>query len=423
MSIQLKKGVQLTVIPTEKFKTIRLLFRFQANLRQDTIAKRTLLSSLLETNSAKYPSQTQMSAKLAELYGASFSTYVSRKGNQHWFDVSVNMINGSYLQEDNLLEEMVDFVKEALFHPNIKNGAFDEATFNREKENLLQYIDSTKDDKQFYAALRLNELFFKDDVVHALPSFGTKELYEVQTPKTLADYYQNMLETDLLHIVVLGDVEEEKVAKIMEKLPFKDREINQPDIFYTPSVTNIIAEQIDHEPINQSKLALAYHLPYRYDSKEYIALQVFNGIFGAYPHSKLFQNVREKQSMAYTIQSSYDSFRGILKVGAGIDRKNRGQVMKSIHLALEEMKLGQIHHEEINKTKEMLKSSYLQGLDRPNTLIEIEFMKELLPKSYMKSQDWQEKVDAVTIEDIKEVAKNIHLAAVYFLEGSLEEEN
>jgi len=423
MSIELKKGVRLSVVPTEKFKTIRILFRFQAPLQKEIIAKRTLLSSLLETNCATYPTQTQMSARLAELYGASFSTYVSRKGKQHWFDISVNMVNGSYLHEENLFEEVIEFVKEAIFSPNIKNGAFDEATFLREKENLMQYIHSTREDKQYYASLRLNELFFEDCPVQSLPSFGTVSLLDEETAQSIAEYYQTMLQTDLLDIVVMGDISEEKVRAAMETLPFVDRESAALPIFYEGEKTkNIIKEQIDSEPINQSRLALAYSIPYRYGAKEYAALQVFNGIFGSYPHSKLFQTVREKQSMAYSIQSSFDSFRGIMSVSAGIASKNRDKAIKSIHACFDEMVAGTISKSEIEKTKEMIKNSYLQGLDRPGALIEMAFMEELMPEQYKSPEVWQELISAVSLEEIKEVAKNIKLACVYFLEGSMEED-
>ena len=80
MSVQLVKGVNLHVIPTEKYKTVRLLgVRFNTRLNHETITKRTLLSSLMETNSLNYPNQVKLSERLAELYGASFGIGVSKR--------------------------------------------------------------------------------------------------------------------------------------------------------------------------------------------------------------------------------------------------------------------------------------------------------------------------------------------------------
>ena len=111
MSVQLVKGVNLHVIPTEKYKTVRLLVRFNTRLNHETITKRTLLSSLMETNSLNYPNQVKLSERLAELYGASFGIGVSKKGNQHWFNISMNIVNDHYLQDSQVLAEAVDFLK------------------------------------------------------------------------------------------------------------------------------------------------------------------------------------------------------------------------------------------------------------------------------------------------------------------------
>lgn len=79
MPIALAQGVNLHVVPTEKYKTVRILVRFNTRLNKETITKRTLLSSLLETNSLNYPDQVKLSEKLAELYGASFGINVNKK--------------------------------------------------------------------------------------------------------------------------------------------------------------------------------------------------------------------------------------------------------------------------------------------------------------------------------------------------------
>lgn len=79
MVYQLAEGVNLHVLPTKKYKTIRIFIRFTARLQQEVITKRSLLSSMLETNSLNYPDQTKLSAQLAELYGASFGLSVRKK--------------------------------------------------------------------------------------------------------------------------------------------------------------------------------------------------------------------------------------------------------------------------------------------------------------------------------------------------------
>ncbi|MDR0922084.1 MAG: insulinase family protein [Lactobacillales bacterium] len=423
MNTQLKKGVTLTVIPTEKFKTVRVLIRFSTMLEEETVTKRTLLSSLLETNSKNYPVQTDISEKLAEMYGTSFNIYVGRKGNHHWLSLAMNFVNDKYLNDENenVLDEAIRFIEEILFSPNIQGGKFHEETFQREKENLKQYMDSVKEDKQYYASLALNKLFFRDSAVQGMPSFGKSEYLEKETSQSLASYYRQVLTQDDVDILVIGDVEEKEIAEKFSKLPFVDRLAPLGNIFYTPTENNVINQRVEREHLAQSKLNLAYRLPIRYDSPRYFALQVFNGLFGGFAHSKLFMNIREKESMAYYASSSFDSFRGLLTVQTGIDAKNEKRVLHMIHEELENIRLGNITKDEMEQTKAMLKNSYLLGLDNANSLIEKQFIEELIPKSSYSQEEWMKLIDFVTKEQVMKIAEEVELQAIFFLEGTEEE--
>ena len=155
MVYQLAEGVNLHVLPTKQYKTIRIFIRFTARLQQEVITKRSLLSSMLETNSLNYPDQTKLSAQLAELYGASFGLSVRKKGNLHWLNAGISFVNGEYVNDPNLFSQAVDFLKEVLFYPNIKNHQFDQLTFDLEKNNLRLYLESLKEDKQTFASYAL----------------------------------------------------------------------------------------------------------------------------------------------------------------------------------------------------------------------------------------------------------------------------
>ncbi len=98
-------------------------------------------------------------------------------------------------------------------------------------------------------------------------------------------------------------------------------------------------------------MELAYHLQVVYNDVNYPALMVFNGLLGAFSHSKLFMNVREKESLAYTIGSQVSIFSGMLKVYAGISRENRLRVMKLISKQLLDLKCGKFTEEELELTK------------------------------------------------------------------------
>lgn len=417
MVYQLAEGVNLHVLPTKQYKTIRIFIRFTARLQQEVITKRSLLSSMLETNSLNYPDQTKLSAKLAELYGASFGLSVRKKGNLHWLNVGISFVNGECVNDPNLFSQAVDFLKEVLFYPNIKNRQFDQLTFDLEKNNLRLYLESLKEDKQTFASYALQELYFENSPEQKIPSLGVVEEIDKITARSLAAYYQEMMANDQIDIFVVGDVDPDKAAEAVGQLPFEPRETAHPELFYTQPQVNIVKERQVREPIVQAKLNLAYQTNVYYDEPERFALMVFNGLFGGFPHSKLFMNVREKESLAYYASSSVDTFRGFMSVQTGIDEKNRNQVLRLIHEQLESLRNGEITDLELAQTKAMLRNQYLLSLDSPQAAIEASFLDSWLPETKLSDEEWLKRMESVTIKEIQQVAEQIELQAIFFLAG------
>lgn len=418
MSISLTKGVELHVIPTTKYKTVRMMVRFASPLLAETISKRTLLGSLLETNSQKYPTQTKLSEKLADLYGASFGANVTKKGDNHYFTISLNVVNDKFLpNEAPVLVEAVAFLKEIIFHPNLTGGAFEQGTFEREQRNLQEYINSVFDDKQSHAALALQELYFQGAPQQKMPSFGTVAGVKGETAESLAQYYKEMLAEDDVTIFVIGDVVEAEITELFSQLPFTPRKTEQQQAFYQQAVTTEIVEKVEKLAVTQSKFNLAYQTGIYFHGKDYFPLQLFNGLFGGFPHSKLFMNVREKESMAYYASSSLDTFRGMLTVQTGIDGRNKERVSQLISEQLASLVAGEISQEALDQTKEMLKNQYLLSLDNSGAVIESAYITSKFEEGALTTEEWLKAVDDVEIKDIQRVAAQVKLQAVYFMEG------
>ncbi|AYW49339.1 insulinase family protein [Tetragenococcus halophilus] len=422
MTISLQPGVKLTVIPTEKFKTIRLFVRFSTKHQKAVASKRALLTNLLETNSFNYPTQTKLSEKLADLYGASFGLNVSKKGNIHQVNLMMNLVNGKYINEQDIFAEGIKLIQEILFRPNIKEGAFDQETFQREKENMMDYLESIKEDKQTLAALRLQELYFTEDIDQKTPSFGTKEDLNSLSAYDLVQTYHEMMTQDQIDIFVVGDIEEKKVKETIQSLPFSPRSSLQTEIFYKQGLKAEVQSEVLYEPVVQAKLNLAYQTSIYYNDQKRFSLLVFNGLFGGFPHSKLFINVREKASLAYYASSTFDSFRGIVTVQTGIDSKDRSRVLSLIEKQLESLKSGDFTESELQQTKVMLKNQFLLSLDSSRGLIEIAYLKQWFSELVEDEKEFEQKIMAVSKEDVKKVAADIQLQAIFTIDKEVAHE-
>lgn len=418
MTIKLNNQVNLHIIPTNKYKTVRIVVRFATPLDAITSSKRSLLASLMETNSLNFPDQVALSKKLAELYGAGFYVSVNRTGNQHYLSIGLNVINDNIAPNGvSILEDSVEFLKEIIFNPNIKNNAFDTETFAREKENLIVDIESIFDDKQTYAAMSLQNLFFSDNKNQKTPSFGDIEQIKQETPESIAEYYTDMIAHDKIDILVSGNVEEGYVERCFKNFGFVDREEMKTDLFYKQPFKNIIQQKSEVLPVVQSKLNIGYHCDVYYHDDMYFPLMVFNGLFGGFPHSKLFLNVREKHSLAYYASSSIDPFRGFISVQTGIDSSNRERVLRLVNEQLKDMTAGEFSDELLEQTKKMLINQYLLSSDNQRAVVEQHYLFSNVPYADLSQEEWMKKMNTVTKEDVQDVATGINLQAVYFMEG------
>ncbi|QDA74781.1 EF-P 5-aminopentanol modification-associated protein YfmF [Listeria seeligeri] len=412
-------AVALTIVPTQKYKSNKIVFKFRAPLERSTVTKRSLLSILLETNSKKYPTQTAFRKQLADLYGANFYTTTAKKGNEHVLTVIFDMIDGQYVSDGSeILKDAFAFMEEALFHPNATNGAFDAETLTREKENLKSSLESIYDDKIRFASKRLVEEMFKNDE-YRYGSAGVLEDIDAITPEDLYDYYLQFIAGDAVEIFICGDVTKEEVTPLIEKMDFSERP-ERKGVFFTKDAPKKV--QIIHEKqaINQGKLVLGYQTDTLFGDNDFVSLQLGNGLLGGFANSKIFINVREKASLAYYASSRIDSFKGFMVISAGIDEVNYEQALTIIQEQITAMKQGDFTTEELNQTKEMLINQLLETNDQAQGLIELVY-NNVLREANLDLDNWIEKIKATTKEEVIAAINKIKPDTIYFLSKGGEE--
>lgn len=412
--MELTPGVNLTVIPTSKFKTISIKVVFKTALTKENITSRSLLSRVLERNSKDYPTQSELSKALSNLYGASFGTSVSRKGHIHTLSLNMRIVNDQFISHDQLTNEAIDFMKSVLLKPNISGDAFDSKTFNREKLNLKDDIESIYDNKRLYAKRAMLKEYFTDEK-QSISLNGDLETLNLITSESLYDTYKKMIEEDEIDIIILGDIEEEEAKNLFQSFNFKERLSNSSNIFYENGTTEYTRKE-EVQDVQQAKLNLAYDTGVYHLDENFFAMQVFNGIFGGFPSSKLFLNVREKESLAYYASSQLDSIHGSLYVQTGIDKNEADRVIDLITVQLNDIIAGDFSDETIRQTKEMLKNSLRQSEDSPGQMIRSAYTR-VLADNNMTIDERIEQVDAVTREDIIDAAKRLSLKTIFLLKG------
>lgn len=417
---ELQSGVNLYTRQTAQFKTVSVAIKFTAPLTEETAAARTVLANVLEDSSAQYPTRTKLRQALEELYGAVYYTDTGKRGNEHIFTVYAESVNEEYLRnpEVPVFEQLLTLVTESLFKPNLAGETFDEAIVDREKQTIIDRIGSIYNDKTRYANKRMLELI-RSGQPASLSSSGTEQTVSAVTSELLKKTYNQMMNEDTIDIYILGDVDTEQLIDRAQTLfPFaegtrKSVPAAASNVNKEVSAAKHIREKSD---MKQGKLNMAYSTPVGFKHPDYPKMQMMNGVLGGFAHSKLFINVREKESLAYYCSSSYASHYGLLYIMSGIDAEQEEKTASLIDQQVDALRNGDISDLEIQQTLALLSNSIRSSFDSAKGQIEIYDQYKLLDENFT-SDKLIEKWERVTKEDIQEMAALLTKEITYLLSG------
>lgn len=416
------EGITLYTRTTEQFKTISFSVKFKTALTDEKAAARAVLANILEDSNELYTNNGELRRKLDDLYGTGLYTDVGKRGAMHFLTVNMECVNDEYLEEDAVLQEALELMHSLIFKPNFVDGKFSESIVKREQKAVLERIRSQFDNKTSYAQKRMLEQLYPNEAV-SISANGSETAVEKVTEEMLQVAYRSMLIEDTIDLYVVGDIDEQQmIDKMRELFALKKRTSLPYDTFhaYGANVEKEPKNRKEQLDMKQGKLHLAYSTPIHFKHPDYVKMQVLNGVFGGFAHSKLFMNVREKESMAYYASSSYASHYGLMYVLAGIDAKLSEKAVSLIQEQLEAMKNGEISDLEMTQTKALLKNSIRSTFDSARGQIEVFDQYKELDETFTANtliEQWEQ----VGKEELQEMAQLLRLEIIYLLYGEEEE--
>jgi predicted Zn-dependent peptidase len=408
-------NIGIHLIPTSKFKTVFVTIFVQQVLDRELATQTALLPAVLERGSRRYPTYQDIKRRLEELYGAELGAGVVKKGERHFVSFSLEVINDKFAPGENLLRQGMAVLRDVLIDPLLEDGAFKSDYVEQEKEQQEREILSLINNKVNYALERCIQEMCAGERF-GVYRYGDVERLKSITPRRLYKYYSSLLEENAIDIFVVGEVNEEETLSLVEESFFlpRAREAKQ----MPPKDEPIIPQQVryfeEKLPVNQGKLTLGYRTNVSYGDEDYLAMLFYNGILGGFPHSKLFQNVREKESLAYYAFSRLAKHKGIQLVGSGIEVKNYERALRIIQKQVQSLKKGEISHEEMENTRMALISQLKILGDNPSSLVSF-FQDGLMAEREDEIEDMIRGIERLGKDDIVEAANKVALDTVYFL--------
>lgn len=417
---KLCQGVDLRILPDEKFKTNILSLYFHIPLKRETVTKAAVLPAVLKRGSEKYPKLSDMARRLADMYSASMSAGIRPKGDGEVLYFTIEYIADAYIGE-NLTGQALEFLQEFVFSPIVVDGGFLPEYVESEKNNLKQNILGLINDKKEYANVKCREAMFGNDGYGMFEAGYVEDLEEI-TPQNLYGFYQDVIKNAKVDIFMGGTVDESAKAQVEENF-LKKLQPREADYIKTEIAISgrekpqEIVEEID---VVQSKLSMGLACGVEPNCQEYYALMLGSCIFGGSPFSKLFNNVREKLSLAYYAAARTDRLKSFMMISSGIETKNYQAAYDEIMVQLDKMKSGDFTETELIAAKKYLATG-LNSMKDSLRAKEDYYLSQAIMGQQQSVEDLLDCIEKVTCDQIQDIMKKVKLDTVYFLKGKGDE--
>ena len=413
--IEIKEGIKFHEIKTNKFKTNLFAIFLNVPLTRENVTKDALIASILRRGTMEYKSQDLISKELENMSGAGFDCGIDKSGDYHTFKFYLEVINDDFLPvKENLSEKALRLLISIVFNPLVENESFKEEYIEQEKSNLKQIINGKIDNKGNYALERCVEEIYKGKP-YGLYKYGYIEDIDKITAKELYEYYLKLIQECKIDIFASGNLNENYAEMVKNdenivKLRERKFEVEKND---KKEEVKEAKEIIDKMDVTQGKLVIGLDVMLDDENVRYKAM-VYNAILGVGANSKMFRNVREKESLAYTCGTNYIKRKNLILLRAGIEIENYEKAVRLIKKEIEDMNKGNFTDEDLENAKNLIYSTIYNIEEEQDTEISYYFGLEI---SNLNSsvEEYKENIEKVTREDVIEIANNIQYNIIYFL--------
>ena len=406
----------------DKFKSVFVSVNFFLPIDELTASRNALLALVMKKSSSVFASEKELERKLASLYDARLDVDIDKFSNSLCLKYTIECING--VKDINVVDDAISILYDIILNPKIVmqdgNKAFEPEIVSREKQNLLQKIVEERDNKRKYALKQLEKYMFKNSG-YGINLLGNLESINNISGEELFAHYEYMLKNSNIVVEAVGNLcGHENIANDIYNHIIQNIDNNRS--FECERIVDLFSAS--HEPeinkeiqdINQSVLTIGCSLGDISKEDSYKAM-VYAQVLGGSPASKLFQNVREKESLAYFAKAMYNRQKEAIYLFSGIAPQNYDKAKKVMLNQLEEIKNGNVTDIELNAAKQNIIFGYNDARDSKYEYAKIILANEMYFKNQVEIDEIIEKIRSVTLSDVIDIANKVKGEQVFLLGG------
>ena len=287
----------------------------------------------------------------------------------------------------------------------LEHALFDTVEMDRERNVIEEEIKMSKDDPEDFGHDELGDGLLKGTPL-GMSVIGTATSIKRVNHKVMADYVSRQYTRDSIIVSVAGRFDPDEVCSYFEKR-FMNREasksprvVSEPE--YLPFARSFTRD------INQAHIFLGTRSISMNDDKTY-AYQIMNNLMGGSMSSRLFQNIREKKGLAYTVYSDVISYRdgGYFEIYAGVGMDNVRKAVQGIRDELDRLACTSVTDEELESSRAQMKAIYVYSQESTSARMIANGKNYLLINRYFDPEEVLDGFNSVTVKDIDEIKDNI----------------
>lgn len=411
----LSENVNLTMIPTDKFKDNAISIRFVLDLDEKKASARSLLAFMLTNRTKQHPTNQSLTSYLDDMYGMGLSMNTYSIGACHLLELRCSALADAYADASfSLLEKQVNLIREVLFEPLCDDdGLMDPDLFEEAKMIMKSRIARRMDDPTSYAMEESSKRIGKG-TPFAISCLGEEQQVEDVTREDVKQAYDDVINQAIIDMFVVGNVDADQVKRmISETLPIGPRKTTYSVFYSWPHEYESQHHEIQRD-IDQSSLVLTWLTTINLTHPLFYALKVANGIFGGDANSLLFKVVREKHSLCYTIFSSVYALDGVMMGLAGISYENKDQALSLIEEQFDKVKQGDFSDDDMETSKRLYINSLQSQFDSAGGMVNFLYQQKVSEMD-RSLEDVIALISKVTRNDVIEAMKQVSLAGVFVL--------
>jgi len=408
------EGMTLTRIIDPKYKTNIVRVRFVVPIDPENTGTNSLLMSLLVTSNSEIRSRSELSSKFMGLYGTSIGSIAGNVSDYQAMGISMNMIMDKYtIGSEVISEEAVRQLLLCVLSPDITDGKFNENYFRLRKQELLDNIAASVNDKRTYAYLKAKEVIYEGEPA-ANTDFGTAERAESITQEELMAQYRYLLESAVIDITVCGGGEIDGAVDMLKEAfsKLERKSVVKVDYRTLSPLKNEVCVKEEYMDVKQCKMFMAY----KSDYDDIYVCKVMSCLLGGSAFSKLFLNVREKLSLCYGCDSYYSELKGVMLIESGVDAVNIEKAQEAIREQVKILQGGGFTEEELENTKMYIKSNFMANYDSEWDMAAWYRAQNSRGTAYTP-EEVCDIVDRITAEQVTECAKSFKEDTVFVLKA------